>query len=468
MAQGKNFINDLNLCFVELIDNGTHLGDNGEVVPYSTRSKKLLLRLVDYVKQGSWLGNNDTAKFVVKNFTVRQTDLAELWNALYPQDTKSAATFRSSAQLVNKQLYAIFEHDLIVTFTDEREEYLNDIETTLENIQYASIRIEPKIGANTLDILSKLPTTYKNYSIDDCALELLTIAKLSQEHTNAMLEKCNADKLSFVYSTLTKPSFFKGEFNHFRMEMINAYMEYFNGIQKGQDLLMGRQEGVVSESKPIEVAETDSDVSDVSDDELSFVFDKSDSVTTDTSQSESNDFLIAKEYIEGVVPNEDDFVNPDVIKLLASLSPSYKKKQLSAFTKEEVAYAVKLLEEGDEVATSLYNKELEKPIDMNFIGDYVFLPSVAEELINYSKGVESTGDVKPIVVNVIMDYMIDNFRRRLECLNKVDVATALAELVKDGSKTNLLIEKLSEVDTLTKERTTVNTIVTELKQQGNS
>ena len=456
MARAVNFLNDLSVCVDEVINKGEKQNNQGDMIPYSDNTKDILLSLVDFVKGGMWT-NNETKRFVARNFNTKQSKLGELWLSLYPDDTRSDASFRMLSAEVNKQMYSIFPNDIIKVFTTEDTEQLEIIKGVVKQYNKASLHIENTFSNDLYKYLNNLPSTAKHFTVDDCEYELECMANLSKRKMNLCLKDCNKEKLAYIYATLIKPIIFKQQFNRDRVLFATKYIEKLENVSDDFEDISEENNKTIKSEKPNES-------NDIKEQQV-----EKKKVEVEAS-SKSQDTLIDKdsnaiidEYIADA--NEDDFamINPEIVKLLARADARYFKNKLSSFDPSEVALTIKELREGNEELKSVYNRELRSAKQNNMVGDFVFAQGILEEIASYTQGADE-GKTDPIAVAFLLDYLTDTIYTRLQGIPKESLLTTIKELKDSESSTSFLLNKMRDLDMSDIDRQRLDILIKELKK----
>lgn len=211
----KNILADLNSLSVEMLDGDGHSLHEGSTVA-------VFEKLIGYVRNCTW-SDNDTVRFICRNFNISQSDMPGLWSMMYPDKAEKAdSTFRVQYHNINKYLGNIFPNNLYDIFIGDKQDELSSLSSLIDALYFNDKRIEPELGAQLCYTLSQLDLTGKKYGVDECKTELEIIRLLSMQRNTALLEKCDKSKLAYVYWVLTRPSVTKGVLNQTRLSFIKA------------------------------------------------------------------------------------------------------------------------------------------------------------------------------------------------------------------------------------------------------
>lgn len=414
----RNIIYELAELHEELIDKGYYLNSSGETIMYTDDCKSVFLRLVDFVRKGSFV-TSATQKFVCQNYLVRQADLESLWDLKHNDgSTRKATTFRLSSQKVNEVLSKLLPDDYYNAFMENRVERIKELDTYIKVLESSCEHIDERFGATLNERLMSLPSTYKHYTVEECTRELSVLYRMSEFALEEELSACDTDKLAYIYDIIRRPAFSGGKVNQLRLDFIEGY--FGMGGVKSAD----RETSTIKEEhSPVKEH-------------------------TETKTVLSGSVVrVMKEYIGGESADDDTMLNPDIIALLASVSVERFKSALNSFLKSEVDYVLKLFLDGDEDILSAYRKYIETG-DMDSVGEYYFLSGVVPKLRELTDGVEPSGKSSPYITQVLADYLLNNFRERAEALSAEDLKQALIELETDDSETSALLDKFSGADVM--------------------
>lgn len=422
----RSVISELISLKERLIEDGVYTDLDGNQREYSDYTKGVFLRLVDYVRGGSFMSAK-TQKFVCRNFSAPQKDLPRLWSVAYPEEaSRAASTFRIQVQEVNRALATIIPRDLPEVFASELIDRIREYEHLIDMYKLGDLRIEDEWGKFLTDMLNTIPSTFNKYTIEECSAELAFIKRASETELMRSFDACDKKKLAFLYDQITSPSYINGELNDFRTKLIQAYID-------------------VQTDCVVETGTTDRNTSDV-----------------DTVVSDGMDTLVGGDNVNGVstkvvealrkyVGNKgytkDTLINPEIIMAISRLSLKRFAEMLKSFPKDEVAYVIDLLVSGDSDTLDMYNRFVNETATTS-VGDYVFLPDFITKVQELTGDVEPSEKISPAVAQVLSDYLVDSCMERLECLNPDELKRAYEDL-KSGDTSSVtlrLLEKFSSAD----------------------
>lgn len=227
----KNILSVVENLAVELIDGGVGVVSGKSESLHDEFTVSVFEKLVDYIRNCTW-SDNDTTKFVARNFMVSQSDLPFLWASMFPdKPLKADSTFRVQYQNINRYLANVFQSNLYDIFLNDERTELEKISLTLDSLSLNDKRIEEELGSQLCYTLSSLPLTGKKFSIDDCKNELFLMNKLSIGNNIRELSNCDESKLAYVYWVLTRPSVVNGSINKTRLDFIQSMLSYTEDIE---------------------------------------------------------------------------------------------------------------------------------------------------------------------------------------------------------------------------------------------
>lgn len=401
----RNVLSELNIITAEIIDVGFRDMPDGSRKAYSQLTRETYEKVINYVRGGSWT-DNDTAKFVVQNFHVGQSNLADAYSQMFPSKSpKADSTIRTQFQKVNKYLQNVFPTALVETFTNEDEERLGSLSTLIDALLMNDRRIESSLGEQLISLLQCLPLGSKRYDVSECKHELETLKKLSCSHAEDLIGSCDTSKLAYAYHILTRPSVIKGELNEARLSFIKAFVNtevnYSTVSVPTSDMSIGEYECI----NPID---------------------------------------IIKDYAEGGVVNDDDFINPEVTDCIRSIiTQNGVLEQLSRFTKDEVAYALSVIGKGDLDFIDAFEEGRTVGTD-NRVGSTSLLEGVKSHIENCIESVTTPSEHVPAsVLMTIADYTPSVMKERFSSIKAEDLACAYEKLCVDNPQLLATIHKMS-------------------------
>lgn len=193
-------------------------------------SRDVLEKLVEYVRNCNW-SDNETIKFVARNFTVSQNYFPELWHTLYPdKPEKAESTFRTSYQSINSYLRNVLPKDLMSIFVTCNKAGLESLSRLIDSLYMNGRRIEDQLGSQLCYALSSLRLPSRKYDVKDCLNELQALRTLSVANSMDILKSCDESKLAYTYYVLTRPSVIKGKVNDVRLSFIRQLLSMDSGI----------------------------------------------------------------------------------------------------------------------------------------------------------------------------------------------------------------------------------------------
>lgn len=426
VIMARSVISELISLKERLIEEGVYTDLDGTQKEYSDYTKGVFLRLVDYVRSGSFMSAK-TQKFVCRNFSAPQKDLPRLWSVTYPEEApRAASTFRIQVQEVNKALATMIPRDLPEVFAGELIDRIREYERLIDMYKLGDLRIEDEWGKFLTGMLNTIPSTYNKYTIEECSAELAFIKRASEAELIRSFDACDKKKLAFLYDQITSPSYVGGELNDFRTKLIKAYIEV-------------QTDGVV---------EINSEGNDTSTSDIGVSTDVNTLVGGDNINGVSTKVVdTLRRYVGSKSYTKDTLINPEIIMAISRLSLERFAKMLKSFPKDEVAYVIDLLVSGDKDTLDMYNRFVGETATTS-IGDFVFLPDFITKVQELTDDIKPSDKVSPAVVQVLSDYLVDSCMERLECLNPDELKRAYEDL-KSGdteSVTVRLLEKFSSAD----------------------
>ena len=435
----RNVLSELRLLKDKIIDDGSYTNSVGEVVEYNVRTRKLFMRLSDFVRHGAFLSSK-TQKFVAQYYDLNQSELASYWEYVYPNEqSKAESTFRTQCQNVNRILASMLPEGLIDMFINQEEEKLSSLEKTLNVLDFNDIHIEQCLGSTMNEELSKLRSPYKKYEVGECLKELKLLADMSQDVLIKRLKACDSEKLAFAYNILRKPNFSQGEPCLDKVAFLKEYLRFYEGSIATEGSIT--TEGGTPDEHSI--FEEEDNVSVLKSNE-------EDTNSSGTSEIEEGILDVMKEYVGDETFTEDTLTNPDILTVMASATKERLLNSLKSFPKEEVAYIIHQFESGNDLVIDLYRSIINDG-GSDFIGDYKFLPTVAQKISDLSEGCSPSSEASPQVAQVFADYLLDTAIKRLELLDPSELARGYADL-KDKGTTTKLVDKFCDIDIDTEER----------------
>ena len=230
----KNILSVVENLTVELLDNNVGVCTSKAETIHEEFTISVFEKLVDYIRSCSW-SDNDTTKFVARNFTVAQSDLPFLWASMFPdRPLKADSTFRVQYQNINRYLATVFPSNLYDIFLNDEREALESINLTLDSLKLNDRRIEDELGSQLCFTLSSLPLTGKKFTMEECKYELSLMNKLSIENNIRELSNCDEAKLAYVYWVLTRPSVVNGNINKTRLDFIHGMLSSNSPIKTSE------------------------------------------------------------------------------------------------------------------------------------------------------------------------------------------------------------------------------------------
>lgn len=220
----KNILATLDGLTVEMLDSGVGVVSGVSKKLHDEFTVHVFERLVDYVRSCTW-SDNDTTKFVARNFMVSQSDMPNLWSEMYPdKPLKADSTFRVQYQNINRYLSNVLPSNLLDIFINDERQPLEELNLTIDSLILNDKRVESELGSQLCYSLSSLPLTGKKYELSDCMTELTVMNKLSIGNNMKVLETCDESKLAYVYWVLTRPSVINGNVNTTRLDFIKEML----------------------------------------------------------------------------------------------------------------------------------------------------------------------------------------------------------------------------------------------------
>lgn len=397
---------------------------------YSVSTKELFLRVADWIREGSFV-TADTQKFACQNYMVEQADLSPLWKRLHSGDSERASsTFRLACSNVNAILSGVFPEDMLTYFLEEDSSGLARIAGIMDLLETASIPIDEVLGLFVCGKLDALPSTYEKYEPSECTEELRLLYDISDVALKERFAKCDMKKLSYLYGVLREAPYRKGTVNKTRLRFVEALM----GLGVSADAIsVGTDESV-----------TDDAVNTGTEEITTNALDERTGLDAET-------LNFIKSQTDGVFYAEDNIINPDVLKLFATISRYRLQERLSDYDISDVAYAYnRLFVEKDEDTLTLFKKYLYS--DSDNVGEYKLLPSVTLLLERLSEGVEPSEQVNNYAIQVISDYLEDVCMERIGNLEPEDVARCLTDMRSGEGKTIGILDRFTSEELITRER----------------
>lgn len=447
----RNVLSELDIITSEIIDVGYRYLSDGSQKAYGKLTRETYMKVINYVRGGSWT-DNDTARFVVQNFHIGQANLAEAYNQMFPSKSpKADSTIRTQFQKVNRYLQNVFPTTLVESFTNEDEEKLKALSSLIDALYLNDQRIESSLGEQLISLLQGIPLGYRKYKVEECLKELETLKKLSCSHAGDLIGACDQNKLAYTYHVLTRPSVIKGELNEARLSFIKAFVgmdvHYTTSFEERGSL--HTESVTTSEALPTEsVTTSEAPTIGV---EGSVTYER-ESLSHKGSTSEFaiggyeciNPIDIIKDYAEGGVVNEDDFINPEVTDCIRSIiTQNGIMEQLSRFTKDEVAYALSVIGKGDLEFIDAFEEGRTVRYD-NRLGSVTLMEGVKAQIENCIESVVTPSDQVPAsVLLTIADYTPSVMKERLSSIKAEDLACAYEKLCDENHQLVSMIHKMS-------------------------
>lgn len=431
----RNVLAELRLLKDKIIDVGYYLNTSGEKEYYTERTRRLFMRLSDFVRHGVFLSSK-TQKFVAQYYDLAQSELPSYWEYIYPNEpNKAESTFRTQCQNVNRILSALLPDGIVDMFVNQEEEKLLSLEETLGVLDFNDIHIEQCINSSVIEELAKIPSSYEKYEVSDCVKELKLLADMSQDVLKKRISECDPKKLSYAFNVLRKPNFYKGEPCDSKISFLKGYLRFVELAERNESTEGGKPTTEILNSEV-----TKSNVSKATLDSNT----GSDSCKGST-VLETGILNAMKEYIGDVSFTEDTLINPDILSVISSATREHFINSLKSFPKDEVAYIVEQFETGNDLVIDLYKRIISEGGN-DLVGDYKFLPTIVQKIENLSTDCEPSAKASPRVAQVLSDYLLDTAMERLELLDKNELARGYMDL-REGGTTARLIDKFTGIDT---------------------
>lgn len=525
-----NILADIENLLDEFFDTASEASSSVSKQRHEKYTTEVLEKLVEYIRNCSW-SDNETMKFVARNFTVSQTYLPELWCQMYPDKPEKAdSTFRVNYQNINNYLRNVFPVNLIEMFVTDDKIALESLSRLIDSLYLNDKRIETQLGSQLCYSLSKLVLPAKKYEVDECLTELQVLRTLSVSNSMDILSTCDENKLAYVYHVLTRPSVIKGKLNETRLSFVKQMVSMDSGIhieqveshvvdasytllgvvknisdvmesganiQKVQELLRTAVEtysgcnatilldalkqsyslvssgngtfavanilksamssfiGVAPQTE-VKSFEAKPEVKEIK------VYDLESKLTNDKAvirllreikeycektgltypeaQEEpliitSGALDIVKQYSEDTAVSEDTMLNTDVINFLhLHCTKSGIRKGLSKFSKEDIAYIVKEMNNG--------NKEFIQAVrtginidSVNCIGDIEMCEEAKHIIESAIEDTEPSEKVDDSVIRTIRDYTVSGMKSRLMGVTPADLAKVYDDILSNTPDT---------------------------------
>lgn len=406
----RNVLGELDIITSEIVDVGYRRLPTGMNKSYDYFTQEVYSKLMSYVRGGSWT-ENDTARFVAQNFHIGQSNLSEVWSQMFPtKPPKAESTIRTQYQKVNRYLQNVLPVNLVDIFITEDEDGLASLSELVDALILNDQRVESKLGEQLISSLQEIPLGARRYTAEDCENEIKTIKKLSLAQCSDLLKTCDSAKLAYTYHILTRPSVVKGELNKSRLEFIKAFVN--TKVDYEQKPVIG---GYAC-ANPIEVI---------------------------------------RQYSEGGTVNKDGVINPNVVDCIRSIiTQKGILEQLSHFTKDEVAYALNMLETGDKDFYMAFEEGRDRSSE-NKIGGITFLDGVTDCIDACTELAD--GDAQYISANTLMtllDYTPKVMNKRLSALDKSELDLLCRKLEAEDKQVLTALNSLSgeDIDAFVQER----------------
>lgn len=488
---------------------------------------EVLQKLVEYIRNATW-SDNETLKFVARNFTVSQTNLPELWCQMFPDKPEKAdSTFRVNYQNINNYLRNVLPVNLVEMFVNDDKASLESLSRLIDSLYINDKRIETQLGSQLCYALSRLTLPSKKFDVGECLNELQVLRTLSVSNSIDILDTCDEAKLAYVYYVLTRPSVIKGKLNETRLNFVKHMVNMDSGIhieqvsshvvgddyvllgivknicdlmqsdtnvQKVQELVrvtlkdyasssagvlldglrnayqlistgnelsatanilkgsmaeyIGVTEGVSTqpfEAKPkvreIKVFDLESKLT--SDKAVIRLLKEIKEYCEKTGLTYPDEPLVmttgglelVKQLSEGVEVSEDAIPNPDVINFLhLHCTKSGIRKGLSKFSKEDVAYVLREMDNGNKDFISAVRTGINVETT-NYIGDVEMCEEAKHIIESVVLDAEPSDYAPDSVVETVRDYTLSGMKSKLEGVSPADLAKVYDDILSNSPDT---------------------------------